>query len=148
MRENIKNTQSVITNMGVVVVYDVYNNFTDQKTYTEFCFAPKQMFWNYFNYNEWLNLINSILCIVLKTPPTGSRGTFTEINLSILNKRIVEPGDKLIGAENIFNSRNQYIHGTVKVMNLTISESGFVTLDVELKLYDELGSARFKIMRK
>lgn len=146
--ENIDYAVCQENTFGSLAIYNIYYSFSGQKVCTEFCFVPKQILWGQFDYNEWLKLINNILCIILKTPPTGSQGTYTKVELNILNKRFVEPGEKLIGAENIFNYRNQYIHGQVKIINSTTSETGFVALDVEFKLYNELGSARFKIMQK
>ncbi|MDQ5928926.1 MAG: hypothetical protein QG594_704 [Bacteroidota bacterium] len=151
MKKSCTNIQPITfldTGTGALAVYDIYDTFSNKKKFTEFCFAPKPLHYEHFNYNVWLNLINSILCIVLKTKPTGSQGTYTNIDINILNKRVVEPGDRLTGAENIFNSRNQYVHGTVKVINSISSENGFVALDVEFKLLGDLGNARFKILRK
>lgn len=147
--ENIVLLENSGTNTGIgeLIVYNINNIFTNKKLYTEFCFAPQQMFWNYFGYNEWLKLINMILCTVTKKQPVGARGTYTKIELDILNKRIIEPDEKIIGAENIFNYNNQYVHGKIEIINNITSENGFIALDARFTLYDNLGNAQFKILR-
>jgi hypothetical protein len=146
--ENLQNILSKNMDFGSLLIYDIYDGFLKTKQQTEFCFTPRDLYYNHFGYNLWLNLVNCILGPILGKPAQGAQGTYTDISLSMLNKRIVQPGDTIISPESIFNARCRYIHGTVTVGNKIDSEHGFVALDAKITFTDDLGSIRFTIGRK
>jgi len=136
---------------GFLVIYEIKDTFSQKKKYTEFCFAPKRIYWDHINHNTWLNLMNSIISTLLKDQ-LGKRnnwcaeGARTEIEMNFLTRRIRTPGNLLIDAENIFNNDNRYAHGKVEIINnISSNYGGFINLDVRFNLYKDLGKASFKI---
>lgn len=136
---------------GFLVIYKIRDNFSKNIKYIEFCFAPKLIYWDHVKHNTWLNLMNSIISTLLKDQ-LGKRnnwcaeGARTEIEMNLLTRRIREPGNLLLDAENIFNNKNRYVHGKVEIINnISSNYGGFINLDVRFILYKDLGKASFKI---
>lgn len=107
----------------------------------------------FFDDNYIHKIINSIVSLLYPNYRDGAQGTYTTLQISILNNRLVPYKNKRYDAEKIINGEDRTLFAYVYPLSPTISGDNkrFLSLDVRFEFFTaqgNIGNARIQIHPK
>jgi hypothetical protein len=136
------------TSEFTIAIYSIHDDFTKEEIGVEFCLAPQPTYYDFIDHLFFLKVVNEILLVWLKRSVKATEGTSTIVGLNILNKRIVEPTNRLPNSDKIFSEHHPYLHGKFEKVFMTINEKDeYVNLSTRFS-FGDIGKITYEIRRE